>query len=353
MATPSLPEPGPQPVPEALVERLQSGGRFLLTSHLNPDGDAIGSEIGLARLLRQMGKETTIWNRDPAPGVYGPLPGSDRIHVGAEPPPGFPQAYDAGIVLECTHPDRTGLDGPLAALPLINIDHHLGNGEYGEGNWIDTAAPAVGAMVFRFARARNLELDRGTANALYLTLVTDTGGFRYSNTTAEAFEAAAELVHHGARPQTVSHWLYESQPEPMMRLLGEMLQTLELHRGGRIATVWLTREMTRKSGARAGDSEGLIDYPRSIAGVEGVALFRQLEDGGFKVSLRSRGTLDVERIARGFGGGGHKNAAGFSSELDRRELFDRTLASMTEALGSAVSESEVSESAVSESAVTE
>ena len=238
---------------------------------------------------------------------------------------------------------RTGLEGPLEELPLINIDHHLGNERYGVVDWVDVAAPAVGAMIFRLAAALGVEIDRDTANALYLTLVTDTGGFRFSNTTAEAFEAAAELVHHGARPQTVSHWLYESQPEPMMRLLGEMLQTLELHRGGRIATVWLTREMTRKSGARAGDSEGLIDYPRSIAGVEGVALFRQLEDGDFKVSLRSRGSLDVQRIARGFGGGGHKNAAGFSSGLDRRELFDRTLASMTEVLGSAVSESAVSE----------
>ncbi len=336
MATPNPPErPG---APEALTERLRGGGRFLLTSHLNPDGDAIGSEIGLARLLAQMGKEATIWNRDPAPRVYGPLPGSDAIHIGAQPPVGFPEAFDAAIILECTHPERTGLDGPLAALPLINIDHHLGNEGYGEVNWIDTEAPAVGAMIFRLARAQGLDIDRDTANALYLTLVTDTGGFRYSNTTAEAFEAAAELVRHGAEPQTVSHWLYESQPEPALRLLGEMLQTLELHAGGRIATGFLTREMSRRSGARAGDSEGLIDYPRSIAGVEAVALFRQLQDGSFKVSLRSRGGPDVQQVADRFGGGGHKNAAGFSSDLPREALFDRTLEALVGALDASVLE---------------
>ncbi len=341
MATPNLPErpvprsrTPPSGPPRELIESLRRGGRFLLTSHLNPDGDAVGSEIGLARLLGQMGKEATIWNHDPAPRIYRPLAGSDGIHVGQTPPDGFPESFDAAIVLECTHPERTGLDGPLAALPLINIDHHLGNEGYGESNWVDTAAPAVGAMVFRFARALDLELDRDTANALYLTLVTDTGGFRYSNTTAEAFEAAAELVRHGAQPQTVSHWLYESQPEPMLRLLGEMLQTLELHAGGRIATAVLTREMSRRSGARAGDSEGLIDYPRSIAGVEAVALFRQLADGTFKVSFRSRGGPDVQRVADRFGGGGHKNAAGFSSDLPREALFDRTLSALVEALES-------------------
>jgi phosphoesterase RecJ-like protein len=320
-------------VPEPLLERLRQGRRFLLTSHRNPDGDAIGSEIGLKRLLHRLGKETTIWNRDPTPAVYRPLPGSEEIHAGPEPPAGFPTAFDAAIVLECTQPDRTGLEGPLESLPLINIDHHLGNEGYGEVDWVDTSAPAVGAMIFRLAAALGLAIDPETADALLLTLVTDTGGFRYSNTTAEAFDAAAELVRHGARPQTVSHWLYESQPEPMLRLLGEMLRTLELHCGGRIATVSLTREMNEKSGARPGDSEGLIDYPRSIAGVEAVALFRQLDEGGFKVSLRSRGRLDVQRIADRFGGGGHKNAAGFSSDLERTRLFDLTLSAMTEALG--------------------
>lgn len=319
-------------VPETLVEHLRSGRSFVLTSHLNPDGDAIGSEIGLARLLDGLGVEAVIWNRDPIPALYRPLAGSDRIHVGAEPPEGFPERFASVLVLECPQPDRTGLEERLFDLPVINIDHHLGNEEYGEINWVDTSAPAVGALVFHLAVALGVELDGDTANALYLTLVTDTGGFRFSNTNAKAFDAAAALVRRGARPEVVTRWLYDSQPESMLRLLGEMLRSLELHGQGRIATAFLTREMLRRSAAQAGDTEGLIDYPRSIHGVEAVALFRQLEDGNFKVSLRSRGAVDVERIARRFGGGGHKNAAGFSTELEREDLFDQTLGSLVGAL---------------------
>ncbi len=320
-------------VPEPVLERLRSGHRFVLTSHLSPDGDAVGSELGLARVLQKFGKGAVIWNRDPAPRIYHPLRGSHRIHVGPEPPKGFPEDFDAAVVLECPSLDRCGLEDQLADMALVNIDHHLGNQHYGVVNWVDTAAPAVGEMVFRLARALHVDLDRDTANALYLTLVTDTGGFRYSNTTAETFDAAASLVRSGAVPETVSQWLYESQPVSALRLVSEMLRTLELHSEGRIATAWLTDEMVQRSGATAGDTEGLIDYPRSIAGVDTAALFRQLADGRFKVSLRSRGTLSVERIAQRFGGGGHRNAAGFPSELPKDELFGQTLAALAEAVG--------------------
>ncbi len=319
-------------VPERLIARLRSGQRFLITSHANPDGDAIGSSIAAARLLRQLGKAATVWLRDPIPRMYQALPGSDRVHTGEEPPANFPGLFDTGLVMECPSTDRTGLEDALSALPLINIDHHLGNELYGSVNWVDTAAPAVGEMVFRIARAMNLAIDRDVANSLYLTLVTDTGGFRFSNTTAETFDAAAELMREGASPETISKWLYESQPESVLRLTGEMLRTLEIHAQGRVATAWLTHEMTERAGAGPGDSEGLIDYPRSIAGVDAVAMFRQLEDGGFKVSLRSRGNVSVEKIARRFGGGGHRNAAGYSSEADRQEVFEQTVRSLAEAI---------------------
>ena len=319
-------------VPERLVEMLRGGQRFLLTSHANPDGDAVGSTLAAARLLRQLGKGATVWLRDPVPALYLSLPGSDRIQSGDQPPKNFPDLYDAVIVMECPNLDRTGLEDQLKDLPLLNIDHHLGNEQYGRVNWVDTAAPAVGEMVYRLARAMNLAIDRDTANALYLTLVTDTGGFRFSNTTANAFEAAADLVREGASPETISKWLYESQPESVMRLVGEMLQTLEIHADGQVATAWLTDEMMVRSGARPGDSEGLIDYPRSIAGVEAVAMFRQLEDGNFKVSLRSRGGVNVEKIARSNGGGGHQNAAGFASEKPRTEVFDDTVRALTRAV---------------------
>lgn len=319
-------------VPERLITRLRSGQRFLITSHANPDGDAIGSTVAAARLLRQLGKSTTMWLKDPVPRLYRALPGSGGIHTGTEPPADFPDEFDGAIIMECPSTDRTGLEEFLTDLPLINIDHHLGNEHYGSINWVDTAAPAVGEMVFRIARAMNLTIRRDVANALYLTLVTDTGGFRFSNTTAAAFDAAAELVREGASPETISKWLYESQPESVLRLVGEMLQTLEVHAEGLVATAWLTHEMVERAGAGPGDSEGLIDYPRSIEGVEAVAMFRQLEDGNFKVSLRSRGQVDVEKIARKLGGGGHKNAAGFSSQATREELCALTVDTLAEAV---------------------
>jgi len=298
--------------PEDLLRKIRQGNRFLLTSHVNPDGDAIGSELGLARLLRRLGKGAVVWNLDQMPAIYLPLPGSDRVHSGTEPPAGFPEKFDSIVVLECPSPDRTGIEQHLTALPVINIDHHLGNQHYGSVNWVDSAAPAVGEMVFRLAQALKVPLEPEIASCLYLTLVTDTGGFRFSNATPAAFEAAAALVREGAHPEQVAQWLYESQPAAVVRLLGEMLQTLELHHGGRIATVRLDPEMFARAGAGAGDSEGLIDHPRSIAGVDAVALIRRRDDGSHKVSLRSRGEVDVEKIARHHGGGGHRNAAGYA-----------------------------------------
>jgi phosphoesterase RecJ-like protein len=320
----------PSKAPEEVLRTVRQGNRFLLTSHVNPDGDAVGSELGLARVLRSVGKGAVVWNRDPTPAIYRPLPGSDRIHLGEEPPVGWPEKFDGVIVLECPSPDRTGVEAHLGALPVVNIDHHLGNQHYGAVNWVDSAAPAVGEMVYRLAQGLKVEIDAETATALYLTLVSDTGGFRFSNATPAAFEAAASLVREGANPAQVSHWLYESQPAATVRLLAEMIQTLELHAGGRLALARLTPAMFARAGAEPGDAEGLIDVPRSIAGVEAVALVREREEGGYKVSLRSRGEVDVEGLARQHGGGGHKNAAGFvaAPPADGADLERRVLAAL-------------------------
>lgn len=318
-------------VPDDLLRQVRSANRFVLTSHINPDGDAVGSAIGLARILHRQGKGAVVWLRDDPPRIYRPLPGSDRIHLGDLPPAGWPDKFDTAVSLECPSLDRTGLADHLGNLPLINIDHHLGNQLYGKVNWVDSAAPAVGEMIYRLAQALKIELDEDTASCLYLTLVTDTGGFRFPNATAEAFDAAAALVREGARPERVAHWLYESQPEAVLRLLAEMLGTLERHHDGRIATVRLEPEMFERTGAELGDSEGLIDYPRSIAGVEAVALLRR-QPNGTKVSLRSRGAVDVERIAREHGGGGHRNAAGFTTESDD-DLQTRMVEELIRALG--------------------
>lgn len=322
--------------PDKLLDAIREGERFVLTGHKRPDGDSLGSALGLARILRSMGKSVTVWNLDEAPTVYRRLPGSDRIHVGEEPPPGFPEAFSASITLECPSLERTGLGASLRELSILNLDHHLGNDHYGDINWVDTSAPALGAMIYRLAGALSVELDADTATALYLALETDTGGFRFANATADAFDAAAGLVRDGARVETVAHWLYDSRPLASVRLLGELLGSLELHRDGKIATVYLTDEMFERAEATAGDAEDLVDHPRSIEGVEAVALLRQLDGDGFKGSLRSRGGIDVEAIARSLGGGGHKNAAGFETSGDREAI----LADLVSALGEAIEKTE-------------
>ena len=174
--------------PEDLLRKIRQGNRFLLTSHANPDGDAIGSELGLARLLRGLGKGAVIWNHDPTPTVYKALPGSDRIHVGEEPPAGFPEKFDAIIVLECPSPDRTGLEKHLAERPVINIDHHLGNQCYGTVNWVDSAAPAVGEVVFfngltSTAGPTTRNTSRGSSGSIVRLAATNASASEHSAST--------------------------------------------------------------------------------------------------------------------------------------------------------------------------
>jgi len=326
--------------PEALLQRLRSAQRLLVTSHANPDGDAVGASVGLARMLGRLGKGALIWHRDPVPTLYHPLPGTERIHTGTEPPAGYPDRFDVAVVLECPTLDRCGLEERIASLPLINIDHHLGNQIYGAVNWVDATAPAVGEMIYRVARGLGMTIDDDTATALFMALVTDTGGFRFSNASPLAFDSAAALVRDGARPDRVAGWLYDSRPESSVRLQGEMLATLELHHEGRIATALLTPEMFARARATAGDAEGLIDVPRSIAGVDAVALLRQLPGGAVKVSLRSSGEINVEQVARRHGGGGHPNAAGMPAQGEIAAIRKLMVGELAASLDAASSDEE-------------
>ena len=319
--------------PQDILTAIRDADHLVITSHANPDGDAIGSALGAARILRLLGKTATVWMADPVPSIYRQLPGSERVHVGQEIPNGFPVEFDAALVLECPSLDRTGLEETLKLVPQINIDHHLGNQHYGSVNWIDTGAAAVGEMVFRLANDLKARIDVQAATCLYLALASDTGGFRFGNTSAHAFETAAALVELGAPPETVSGWLYESRPAATIRLLGSMIATLELHGERRLATAHLTAEMYSAAGASHQDTEGLIDTPRSIDGVDVVALIRELETNRYKVSLRSRGqTADVERVARLRGGGGHRNAAGCEVQGTIDSVREEIVADLLEAM---------------------
>lgn len=318
--------------PDPLLRPLCEGERFVITSHLNPDGDAVGSCLALARLLRRFGKVAQVWLHDPVPTMFRQLAGSDRVHVGSEPPSGFPGNFDAAIALECPSLSRCGLEGPLGEVDVLNIDHHLGNESYGIANWVDSSAPALGEMIQTLAERLKIPLDPETATCLLVALVSDTGGFRFSNSSDRAFEAAAELVRKGAQPQQISRWLYESRSEASLRLLQEMLGSLKLHENARLATALLTRKMFERSGAASEDTEGMVDFPRSIATVEAVGLIREIDSKRVKVSLRSRDRVNVEEIARRNGGGGHRNAAGFRLDASTHAAREKVVDELTQAL---------------------
>ncbi len=309
----------------AALARLRRASRVLLTSHAAPDGDALGSELGLAEVARALGIAATIVNRDPHPAPLGFLPGLETIRVEAELPAGFEREFDLAVLLECPGLDRPALAG-LERLPLLNIDHHLENARYAEVNVVDEDAPAVGEMVLAIADAAGVTVTESMATNLYAALVTDTGDFRYSNATPRAFAAAARLVTAGARPAQIAEALWEHNPERVVRLTAEVLGTLELLAGGRLAVISCDRAMLEHAGARPEDTENLINIPRGIDGVRVAVFFKALKDGAVRVSLRSRGDVDVQGVAKAFGGGGHRNAAGCTIAGTVAEARPRLLA---------------------------
>ena len=320
--------------PHDAAEAFKKAYSLLITCHRNPDGDAIGSELALAELADRLGVKVAIVNRDATPSNLAMLPGADRIQVLDELPADFPEAYDLVVTTECPDLDRAGFEG-LSRLPILNIDHHPGNPAYGVVNYLDPESPAVGEMVLRLYGELNLIPTPAAATNLFAALSTDTGDFRYSNATANAFRAAAEMVDAGAEPATVANWVHNHRSLASVRLLGESLQTLTISDDGRLATITATDEAYRRSGAGPEDSEEIVNVPRSIAGVEAVAYFKQWEDGKVKISLRSRGPVDVRAIAAEFGGGGHTNAAGCTIEGELDVIQQQVVAAVAKALGAA------------------
>jgi phosphoesterase RecJ-like protein len=320
--------------PRIAAEAFKKAYNLLITCHRNPDGDAIGSELALAELADRLGVKAAIVNRDATPSNLARLPGADRIQVLDELPADFPEGYDLVVTTECPDLERAGFEG-LSRLPILNIDHHPGNPAYGVVNFLDPEAPAVGEMVLRLYGELNLVPTPAAATNLFAALSTDTGDFRYSNATASAFRAAAEMVDAGAEPSAVANWVHNHRSLASVRLLGESLRTLTISDDGRLATITATNEAYRRSGAGPEDSEEIVNVPRSIAGVEAVAYFKQWEDGKVKISLRSRGPVDVRAIAAEFGGGGHTNAAGCTIEGELDAIQRQIVAAVTRALGAA------------------
>lgn len=317
--------------PRDAVERLRRTRRALVTGHLRPDGDSLGSQLALAELAGALGASTVIINHDPAPSSLSDLPGVESVVVSKLLPPDFPGSFDLVITLECPDRDRAGFPG-LAALPIVNIDHHPANLHYGEVNYVDIDAPAVGEMVWRMFVAAGVQPSAAAATNAYVALSTDTGDFRYSNATGRAFRAAAEMVEAGADPTMVAYWIHGRRRAAAVKLLGEALSTLRFEADGRVAVLEVDEEAFHRSGAGPEDTEDVINHPRAIDGVRAVAFLKQWEPGIVRVSLRSTGQVNVRRVAEQFGGGGHANAAGCTIEGNLAAVRDQVVAAVSGAL---------------------
>ena len=301
-----------------VAERIRAGRRFLITSHRNPDGDALGSGLALQRIVRQLGKDAQMQVRDGFNQALMNIPGAEKVEITDRLPPDYPNGYDAVFTMECPEVARTGYD--VLPGPVVNIDHHLGNEMYGEINYLDLDAPSVGEMVMQMNRNHlRAPIDRETAIALYVSLATDTGFFRYHNTTLRAFEAAEELVRAGVVPGDVSLWINESAPRGAIKLLGLCLTTLQITPDGKIATLELPKHFFTDSGASPEDTEGIVNYGRMIDGVLVSALLKEIDDKQTRVSMRAKPGVDVQQVAAIFGGGGHKAASGCTMPMPLAE----------------------------------
>jgi phosphoesterase RecJ-like protein len=287
----------------AIVERR----RFVLSSHARPDGDSIGSQLALAFALRALGKDVRLVNRDAPPAPFMVFPGAGDIEVAGR----IEHDFDAAVVLECGDLDRTGVEGLDRGL-VINIDHHAGNTMYGAINWFDDSVSACGEMVFDVIEALGVPLSADMATHLYVAILTDTGGFHYSGITARTFEICRRAVEAGAQPAVIARAVYDNHNLGRIRLLGSLLNAMELVHDGRLAILYMDEAIAEAAKATSDDTDGLINVPLTAGQVEAVAFFRPGESGEYRVSLRSKGDIDVGAAARRFGGGGHKNAAGCS-----------------------------------------
>lgn len=292
---------------QQIIELIRGSSSFLLTSHEGPDGDAVGSTLALASFLRKIGKEVTVHFKDQVPDLYGFLPGYETVRQNIPD-----RSYDAAFVLDIGEKHRAGSEfcNFNKAAALVNLDHHLSCDNFGTHNIIDSQAAATGVLVYRILKAFGYEFDRETALCLYVSIITDTGSFRYSNANREAFNIAGEMIERGVNAWDVAEQLYENQPRKRLQLLGLCLPTLEVFKDGQAASVTVTLDMYDSTGASAELTDGFVNYPRSIHGVEVAIFFRQLEEQKFKVGFRSKGKVNVAAFSAAMGGGGHHNAAG-------------------------------------------
>jgi phosphoesterase RecJ-like protein len=290
-----------------IVRAIGSRQRFVLSSHSRPDGDSIGSQLAMAYALRDLGKHVELFNLDPAPPQLMGFPGVTDIRIASAVEGNF----DASIVMECSDLARTGVTGLDRAF-VINIDHHPGNAAYGQINWFDSTAAACAEMVFDLIRALEVRLSVEIATHIYLAILTDTGSFHFSNITPKTFDICRQLIEAGVDPVRVSRQVFDSNSMGRLKLMAAVLGAMTFDASNRVGILYLDHAMARAAGGTYDDTEGLINQPLTVKEVQAVVFFKQSDGNSYRVSLRSKGDVDVSIIAKEFGGGGHRNAAGCS-----------------------------------------
>jgi bifunctional oligoribonuclease and PAP phosphatase NrnA len=326
-----------------VVELIESKQRFAITSHIRPDGDSLGSSLGLYWLLRALEKDADVIMRDPVPHSYQQLPGAESVRVA----PAVDQSHDAVFVIECSDISRPGLID-LDKQFVVNIDHHSTTALFGTINWIDSTASAVGEMIFNLCKATGVRVTKEIAECVYTALITDTGSFHYSNTTERTFKVASELVRTGVKPAKAAESVFSSYPWSRIRLMGEVLSTATRDASGRIAWIRQSLEMQQRADASDEDADGFVNYPLTVGEVEAVALLKETAPGIYRTSLRSKGDVNVARVAEMFGGGGHRNAAGCTLKGSWEEAEQKIVGLLRDAVDRANGSSDNTEDALKE-----
>jgi phosphoesterase RecJ-like protein len=315
-----------------ISELLRTQNSFLVLTHYRPDGDAVGSQLALAILLKDLGKQVEAWSDDAVPAKFRFLPHSEIIQL----PPTTRKDFDVVIAIDTSTWQRVGTAAQRIGKKqhFINIDHHVSNEKFADINWIVPDAPASGQIVHDLVKLGGFKMTRDIAVCLFAAISTDTGSFSYANTTAESLRVAADLVENGVDVGKVCQHIYESYPFARLQLLQMALADITLASNNRVAYCWVTNEMYDDSGAQREDTEGLIDYARSIEGVDVAVLFEELpEPHKIRISLRSKHPkIDVNSIARHFGGGGHHEAAGARLTGEPREIEVKVLQAIDAAI---------------------
>ncbi len=310
-----------------VVELIENKNVFAITTHIKPDGDGVGSSLGLCWLLRSLGKEAEVIVHGEVPPAYRSLPGADEIrdvsYVNGK--------YDAVFVIECSDITRPGIEG-LSSQFTVNIDHHATSEHFGTINWIDSTASAVGEMIYNLCKAIGGRITKEIAECVYLALVTDTGSFHFPNTSDRTLKVASELIKAGARPAKIGEAVYNNYPWSRIELMRQVLGTVKRDETGRIAMMRQTIAMRESAEAIDGDNNGFVNIPLAAKDVQAVVYMREIGPDQFRASLRSKGDINVAKVAEKFGGGGHKNASGLSINGNWDEKEREIVAALFEAV---------------------